>query len=283
MKKLGLLALLISPAFAQQVQVAPDCTLGAVFTTTGNSSTLDNRSVSINPGTPCTLWSLTWSAQNAVTSLTINIEGAPDSAGTPGSFSSLASASTFPSGKLTYSAATAYSPWMRITVTAAGAGGLINAVLNGWREDQASISGGGGGGGSGCPGTIATPCVIAGTNGAASIIVVATSHAVTTISAATDVRLVAGTSGKTTHLTFLGLAWDNAATITIRQGTTSSTPCDTSTATIDGPYGNATLTGLFNDYGSDFAPLTTTSTGLDICAHFSTSVTGGGGASYSQF
>jgi hypothetical protein len=166
-KTLILLVLLALPAFSQQTQVAPDCTLGGVFTTTGNSATLDNRSVSINPGTPCTLWSLTWSAQPAVTSLTINIEGAPDSAGTPGTFTSLANATTFPSGKLTYSASTAYSPWMRITVSAVGASGLINAVLNGWREDQASIAGGGGGGG-GCVGTTATPCVVDGPNSAGS-------------------------------------------------------------------------------------------------------------------
>jgi len=277
-------ALLALPLLAQQTKVAPDCTIGGSFSGTGSTPAYDNRSqTSANSGPPCTIWALTWQAQPAVTSLTINIEGAPDSAGAPGSFSSLANSTGFPNGKLTYSASGAYSPWMRITVSMVGSSGQINATLNGWREDQASISGGGGGG-SGCPGTTSTPCVI-GTdgNGSAQVVVGGASQAAITLSAATDVKLVAGTSGKTTRLTRLSLLWDNAVTATIRQGTTSSTPCDTSTATIDGPYGNGNITGLALDYGSDFSPLTTSSTGLDICLHLSASATGGGGVNYSQF
>ena len=39
MKKLALLvAVATLPLFCQQTKVQPDCTLGAVFTTTGNSS-----------------------------------------------------------------------------------------------------------------------------------------------------------------------------------------------------------------------------------------------------
>lgn len=285
-----LLALLVAvPLLAQapQTKVSPDCVLGASFTSTGNSGNFDNRSVSSsNGGTPCTLWALMWYAENAVTSLTINIEGAPDSSGSPGSYSSLANATTFPSGKLDYPSSlpsTAYYPWMRITVSAIGSAGLINAALLGWREDQASIASGGGGS-SGCPGTLTTPCVVSGNgNGTSSVVVIGASQAAETLSSATDVKLVAGTSGKTTYLTRLSLGWDNAATVTIRQGTTSSTPCDTSTTTIDGPYGNANFTAIFIDYGADFSALKTSSTGLDICAHFSTSVTGGGGVNYSQF
>jgi hypothetical protein len=158
-----------------------------------------------------------------------------------------------------------YTPWLKLNLTAISSGDMTAVAVGFTAADPES----GGGGSSPCK---TSPCIIAGSSSGA-----------VSLSAATDVKLVAGTSGKKTYLTRLTISWDNAATATIRQGTTSSTPCDTSTATIDGPYGNTTVTGLALDYGSDFSALTTTATDLDICLHLSTSVTGGGGVSYTQF
>lgn len=284
------------PAFSQQTKLQPDCTLGAVFAGTGNSSNYDNRSVSANSGVPCTLWALTWSAQTAVTSLTINIEGAPDSAGAPGTFASLASGSTFPSGKVTYSASTAYSPWIRITVSAAGSGGQINATLNGWREDQASI-GGGGGGGSGCPGTTGTPCVVVGptATGAAptdspvqiaeldhagNIItpVVGNKANAIALSAVSGENQIIALSGTTViRLTHLSVGMSVAATVSIDVGT--GTNCGTGTATIWGPYPSNT-TGFSLDF--DESPLTVPA-GDAVCLNFGATVTAGGGAAYAQY
>jgi hypothetical protein len=277
LKVLTALCLLSWAAWGQQTKIAPDCTLSFALSSASSTGSLDNRSTSQITGVPCTLWALTWSAQPAVTSLTINIEGAPDSGGSPGSFASLASATTFPSGKIDYSASTAYSPWMRVTISAIGTAGLVNGVLNGWREDQSSIGGGGGGGG-GCAGTVGEPCVIGGTNGSAQTIIVGTIETQITLSAGTDVVIVAGTSGKTSYIPKFDMSWDNNADVTVREGT--GTTCLSSTTALAGPYKN--LVALFEDYGG-FAPLHATATGLDICLHFSTSVTGGGQSFAAQF
>ena len=160
MKKLILLLSLTLPVFAQQTKVSPDCTLGpgvVSFAGTGNSTSFDNRPVSSSTGIPCTNWSLTWSAQASVTSLTIKIEAAPDSNGAPGTFAAIASGSTFPSGKVNIATSTGYYPWVRVSVTVVGGTGSITGVLNGWR-DNADTIGGGGGGGGGCT----APCVVIG-------------------------------------------------------------------------------------------------------------------------
>jgi hypothetical protein len=148
MKNLLLFLILPFGLFAQsQTKVAPDCTLGPGtinFSTTGSSDPFDNRPTSANSGIPCTNWTLEWSAQSAVTSLTINIQGAPDNNGSPGSYSTFATATTFPAGKLNFTSKTLYFPWVRVNVSAVGAGGLITGILNGFRENSDTIGGGGG-------------------------------------------------------------------------------------------------------------------------------------------
>jgi hypothetical protein len=139
-----------------------------------------------------------------------------------------------------------------------------------------------GGSGGGCAGTVGTPCIIGGNgNGTGTAMPFGVSTASVSLSAGTDVVLVSGVSGKTTRITKFDVSWDNSAAVTIREGTTSSTPCDTSTTALSGAYNN--LVALFEDYASDFSPLITTAMDLDLCLHFSTSVTGGGQVFYSQY
>ena len=143
--KLGILFFIISTFLQAQSQskIAPDCQLGnIVFTGVGNSVNFDNRPQSSNTGIPCALWNLVWSAQASVTSVTLQIEGAPDSNGAPGTYSVLASGTTFPSGKVNYSATTGYYPWMRVRVNAVGGTGNISATLSGWRTDAITINSG---------------------------------------------------------------------------------------------------------------------------------------------
>ena len=297
MKRLLILVALTVPLFAQtQTKVAPDCTIAASFTATGNSANYDNRSrVSVNTGPPCTIWALTWQAEAAATSLTINIEGAPDSNGAPGSFTSLANATTFPNGKLTYSATGAYSPWMRITVSAIGATGLINATLNGWREDQASIAGGGGGG-SGCPGTVMTPCVVVGptaqgsaptdapvqtaiVDNAGNLITPAycNARAAINLSSVTGENQIIALSGSTViRICNISIGATAAGTISITAGT--GTNCGTSTVTLWGPF-PANTTG----FSQDFAGALPAPSGDAVCLNFGATVTAGGGVSYAQF
>lgn len=170
------------------------------------------------------------------------------------------------------------APWLKLNLTAISSGNLTAFAMGFQAADPESGTGGGGG----CPGSLASPCVIAGTNGMAKQTVqVGTTRTNVTLSTATDAVLVSGTSGKKTYLTKLQLSWDNSATVTYRQGTTVSTACDTSTAALSG--GQANLVALFDDFGSDFSYLTTSATGLDICIHYSTAVTGGGYVFSNQF
>ena len=262
MKQLICLAVLSFPLFAQSTKVTPDCTLGASFTTTGSSSDYDNRSGnSANSGPPCTLWALTWSAQSAVTSLTINIEGAPDSNGTPGSFASLTSAATFPSGKVTYdmTGAGSYSPWMRITVSAVGAGGAINAVLNGWREDPASIGGGGG------SSTTTNNC-----DPSTSTLAVTT--ATITLSSSGLTQIVAASSGHKILVCSMGVSFQSGVNFQLETGTGSN--CGTGTAALTGTL--AYITGLALD--STASILTPVS--VAVCVNLGSSVTGGGWVTY---
>ena len=205
----------------------------------------------------------------------------PGGTPTPGSFTACSNTvtGTNPSTTPNYGYITfvGYTPWVKLNLTAISSGNMTAVAVGFVAADPES------GGGNACPGSIATPCVIAGYNGSATkqLIQVGTTRGAVTIAAATDVVLVSGTSAKKTYLTKLVLSWDNSATVTYRQGTTSSTPCDTSTTALSG--GMANLVALFDDFASDFSYLTTTATALDICAHFSTSVTGGGYVLSNQF
>jgi len=145
MKRFAILFLLFAPSLFEQNQsaIAPDCTLGPTqlsFNGTGNSPAFDNRPLSSKGFVTCSNWILDYMAQAVVSSLTIQIQGASDSNGSPGSFTSLGSSTTFPNGEISVSAT--YSPWVRAAVTASGASGPISALLNGYRN---GASGGGGG------------------------------------------------------------------------------------------------------------------------------------------
>ena len=96
-----------------------------------------------------------------------------------------------------------------------------------------------------------------------------------TLSSGTDVVVVTGTSAKKTYLGHLSFTADSAQTVTIRQGTGST--CGSGTATIAGPYPNATAFALdFSAAGG----LHTTVNANDICLHFGGAVTAGGGVVY---
>jgi hypothetical protein len=293
MKILIVLCLALS-AFAQtQTKVSPDCTLGpsaVSFTTTGNSIAYDNRPVSSNTGIPCANWSLVWSAEAAVTSLTIKIEAAPDSNGTPGTFTSIASGSTFPSGKVDIATATGYYPWIRVSVTAVGSPGAITGILNGWR-DNADTIGGGGGGGGGCT----APCVVIGPDsvgsapteppvaagfidGAGNIIPpqVCSLHAFFDTSSSGNTLLV-GASGSDKiylcHFVYQDVAFGN--TVQVKQGTGAT--CAGSTTNFGMVY--VALAGAAEDY--DLSPLVTVASNA-ICINLANATRVTGEITYGQ-
>lgn len=107
---------------------------------------------------------------------------------------------------------------------------------------------------------------------------VSINQALISVSATTDVVIVAGSGSLTTRITKFDIGWDTTADISITQGT--GTKCATSTVTLAGPYKN--FTALFEDYTAVSA-LRNTVAGRDICLHFSTAVTGGGQVFYAQY
>ena len=211
-----------------------------------------------------------------------------------------------------------YTPWLQLNVTAISSGNLTVVAVAFDPADPESGGGSGGGctGTAATPCIVAgpnasgaaptkNPVLVAGQDGtdvrtvltdssgrpnvnlfgfngtAASQILANTTAAAISLSAGTDVVIVSGVSAKTTYILKMDVAWNNSANVTIQQGTTSSTPCDTSTVALTGAYQN--LLGLSEDYNSNFSLLKTSSTNLDICLHFSTAVTAGGQVFYAQF
>lgn len=96
----------------------------------------------------------------------------------------------------------------------------------------------------------------------------------------TDVLIATGAASTTVRMCHMDFSLSASATVTIRQGTQTTTPCDTNTVTIAGPY--PAVTAMAMDYGF-LSSLTTTVAARDICLHFSASVTAGGFSKYARF
>lgn len=100
------------------------------------------------------------------------------------------------------------------------------------------------------------------------------------VSAGTAQKLVAQVAAETTRLTHISFGMSAAADASIVQGTTTTTPCDTTQVVLAGPYKNVTALTL------DFTPesaLRDSAVNLDTCLIFSGTVTAGGVAMYAQF
>jgi hypothetical protein len=82
-----LLALLLTLGSLTAFGQAPDCQFTQTFTATGYGVTVSNQAVA-NLGTQCVTWRLSYYADN-MTALSIQVEGAPDSAGAPGTFAAV--------------------------------------------------------------------------------------------------------------------------------------------------------------------------------------------------
>lgn len=283
------------PAAHAQTPPPPDCVIPFAFTSSGSGShsfgNFDNRTDG------CQTYTVTYTATQTSGggSLTMDFQSA-GGALTPGSFATWASGggtvntginpntsvthatSTFSTGCVNAVGCTVTNSWVRVLLTPSGLWtGAIWGVMYGYKTGYPG--GGTGGGSTACPGTVGTPCVTAGvkSGAAAQANVFCDKTGGFTISAATDVVVIAGTGGITTEACGISAAWDNAADVTLEQG--SGVTCGSSTATLAGPYKG--LTAFAFDYGA-WGPQHPTATGLDICLHFSTSVSGGGGVAYAK-
>lgn len=302
MKRLLFLAFLALPLVGQtQQKIQPDCTLGSIGFAGApqNSSFFDNRPTSPNTGPPCTSWELDYTATAGIPTISIQIQEAPNNNGVPGSFTTITgatlTATPFGSIRVTTAATPGYFPFLQVHITTLSAG-TVTAVLNGWRDNAASISGGGGGGGSGCPGTDMTPCVVIGptaigspptnppvqiadVDGAGNIITpsYATIGTPISLSLVTGENQIIAASGSTViRITNISVGMTTAGTVSITAGTGAN--CGTSTVTLWGPYPSNT-TG----FAQDFAGILLAPAGDAVCLDFGATVTAGGGVLYSQY
>ena len=124
----------------------PDCVIFFGFTASGQSSPLSPQAGFDNRQVGCTTWNLSYSI-SGFSSITIALQGAPNNAGSPGTWA------TFPNQTIlsgsnpnTITAAGAfvwlygYNPWVRVRLTAATGSGIVNGAAFGYRIPSASAS-----------------------------------------------------------------------------------------------------------------------------------------------
>src|SRR5271157_3020787 len=159
-----LLALLLTLGSLAVHGQSPDCQFTQTFTATGYGVTVSNQAVA-NLGTQCTTWRLSYYA-DGMSALSIQIEGAPDASGYPGTFAAvpttacsstqqppclLDGANPLTNANHGTEAFRGYYAWIALDVTVftpTGASGTITARMYGYKgTSSASGTGGGGGGG----------------------------------------------------------------------------------------------------------------------------------------
>jgi hypothetical protein len=156
------LALLLTLGSLAAFGQSPDCQFTQTFTATGYGVTVSNQAVA-NLGTQCTTWRLSYYA-DGMTALSIQIEGAPDSSGTPGTFAAvpttacsstvqppctLDGANPLTDPNHATEAFRGYYAWMALDVTIftpTGVSGTITARMYGYKGTSPAASNRGGGG-----------------------------------------------------------------------------------------------------------------------------------------
>lgn len=120
--------------------LAPDCSVYLNVTAVGTSQNIDNRTKA------CSSWTMVYSTSANTSTVSIEIDGAPDNAGAPGTFV------VFPGTAITGSIISTalntsdikivgYQPWVRINVTAlTGVSPSVSATLLGWRNPPHSLN-----------------------------------------------------------------------------------------------------------------------------------------------
>lgn len=177
-----------------------------------------------------------------------------------------------------------YTPWLKLNVTAISSGNITVMAVGFVAADPES------GGSSGCAGTAAAPCLVAGPDvkGAAATknplqgggvdsannllpVVFCTSSAVVNASSMGENQIVALTSAKAIRICNLDVSFPSPAAFTLQIDTGTGSACGTGTAHLTGIYTfNSAVLGLFLDPGA-YAPLIGPS-GAAICLNLSAAV-----------
>src|SRR5271157_2007202 len=163
-----LLALLLTLGSLAVHGQSPDCQFTQTFTATGYGVTVSNQAVA-NLGTQCTTWRLSYYA-DGMSALSIQIEGAPDASGYPGTFAAvpttacsttvqppclLDGANPLTNANHGTEAFRGYYAWIALDVTLftpTGASGTITARMYGYKgtSSASAVRGGSGSGIAAC-------------------------------------------------------------------------------------------------------------------------------------
>ena len=140
--------------FNALAQATPDCQFTQTFSATGGGAAYNNKPTTAS-GTACTAWIVTYWT-NGASSVSVQIQGAPDVAGAPGSYTKL-TAATSPVASANPATGTAngvilaccdYYPWIQIDPTTfAGTSQKMTVRVYGYKNPTAVAGGGGSGGG----------------------------------------------------------------------------------------------------------------------------------------
>jgi hypothetical protein len=105
-------------------------------------------------------------------------------------------------------------------------------------------------------------------------------QAAITLAAGTDVTIISGVAATNIRICHISFSMDSSQTVTIRQGTLTTTPCDTTTVALSGAYQQTVSFAL--DF-TPYDPLHTTVAAKDVCIHLGGSATLGGIVEYAQY
>ena len=147
---------LISIANAQTAS----CTFTGSFSSATTSPTFDNRT---RPN--CNAWAVTYYS-SGFSALSVQLEGAPDNAGTPGTWTAFSGATVVLLGSNPSTALqsvikiAAYTPWVRLHVTSVTGTGSITWQVYGYFGTTAALGTSGGGGGGTVTGVTASDPLI---------------------------------------------------------------------------------------------------------------------------
>ena len=261
-----------------QVQINADCVVQFNITTSGGTSPttggFDNRRIG------CNSWQISY-ANNGFSVISLAIQEAPDSSGTPGSWGTLTGTLTFGvnpntnitgASSLVQSYGTNFAPWVRVALTSATGSGSVVGILLGYRAA----------GSAGTSSTVTSNVTITGPLGqspmASGVAVTLPNNQTAGCTRATPVNLassgntvlVAGSASKQIYICEIQFATGSAEDVKLTEGTTAACA-----------MGNADVTGLYKgistfDFGNGFMALQYTATAGDsLCINQSASQAAG--------
>ena len=185
-----------------------------------------------------------------------------------------------------------YTPWLKIKLGSISSGNMTALAVGFTAADPEAVSS------SGCAGTAATPCIVAGPNatgvaptknpvqtagydGAGNVvpIVLCTTSAVVNISSMGETQIIALSSGKTIRVCNVDLSFPTPAAFNLQVDYGTGTNCATGTGHLTGIYTfNSAVLGFFDDPGA-LAPLVPPASNA-VCLNLSAAVTVQGTVSY---